>query len=227
MARLSLRNVRCDLKKGALGLGILSVVASGCVDPKADYEEYLNRPVVAREAGTSDVAQAPCAEVLAQNLDGKYFGSCLVKLVGSAFSLAVEQTVVPSADGLSGEIAVSFTALRTDAKTLADTAGDTTVLKPVPVDSDCRYREDVGRLVLPAAANNFGSDLESLDVVLRSKLLTSDRSCSELDGRVPLANLSLNDDGDICVYVRAPADGSLLTIPLEEYVCDPSILLPR
>jgi hypothetical protein len=197
------------------------------VNPKADYEEFLARPVVEREAGASDVAQSPCAEVLAQNLDGKYFGSCLVKAVGVPFSLAVEQTVVPSSDGMSGDIAVSFTALRTDAMTMADTAGDTTVLKPVPLDSECRYREDVGRLVLPAAANNFGTDLESLDVVLRGKILTKDRSCSELDGRVPLANVSFNGDGDICVYVRAPADGSLLTIPMEDYTCDPSLLLPR
>jgi hypothetical protein len=219
--------VRGDFKKWALGLGLLSVGATACVDPKADYEEFLNRPVVVREAGTVDVAQSPCQEVLAQNLNGKYFGSCLVKTVGTPFSLAVEQTVVPSADGMTGEIAVSFTALRTDAKTMADTAGETTVLKPVPVDSECRYREDVGRLVLPAAANSFGTDLESLDVVLRGKLLTKDRSCSELDGRVPLAGVTFNDDGDICIYQRAPDDGSLLTIPSEEYVCDPSLLLPR
>ena len=183
--------------------------------------------MVEREAGMADVAQSPCQEVLAQNLNGKYLGSCLVKAVGVPFSLAVEQTVVPSADGMTGELAASFTALRTDAKTMADTAGETTVLKPVPVDTECRYRQDVGRLVLPAAANNFGTDLESLDVVLRGRLLTKDRSCAELDGRVPLASVSFNDDGDSCIYVRAPDDGSLLTIPLEEHVCDPSLLLPR
>ena len=227
MTRLSLRNVRGDLKKWSLGLGLFSVAAVGCIDPKADYEEYLARPVPVREAGTADVAQSPCAEVLAQNLNGKYFGSCFVKTAGSAFSLAVDQTVVPSSDGLTGEIAISFTALRTDAKTMADTAGATTVLKPVPVDGECRYREDVGTLVLPAAANSIGTDLESVDVVLRGKLLTKDRSCSELDGRVPAYGITFNDDGDACIYVPAPDDGSLVTIAPEEYVCDPSWLLPR
>jgi hypothetical protein len=101
------------------------------------------------------------------------------------------------------------------------------VLKTVPVDGECRYREDVGTLILPAAANSLNRDLESTDVVLRGKLLSAERSCSELDGMVPLISLSLNGDGDICVYLRAPADGSLPTVPTEEFSCDPSLLLPR
>jgi hypothetical protein len=70
-------------------------------------------------------------------------------------------------------------------------------------------------------------DLEADDVVLRGKLLSAERSCSELDGKVPFAMLSLDGDGDVCVYVRAPADNSVPTVPMDEYVCDPSILLPR
>jgi hypothetical protein len=165
--------------------------------------------------------------VLAQNLDGKYFGSCLVKAVGLPFSLSVEQTVRPSADGMTGEIDVSFTALTTMATSLSDTAGNTTVLQTVPVDGNCRYREDVGTLTLPAAANSLNRDLESTNVVLRGKLLSADRSCSELDGRVTLIDLSLDGDGDVCVYLRAPDDGSLPTVSMDDYMCDPSILLPR
>jgi hypothetical protein len=165
--------------------------------------------------------------VLAQNLDGKYFGSCLPKVVGQPFSLSVEQKVRPSADGTTAEIDISFTALSLMATSMADTAGMANVLKTVPVDDECRYREDVGTLILPAAANSFGRDLESVDVVLRGKLLTADRSCSELDAKVPFAGLNLDGDGDVCIYVRAPEDGSLPTISMDEYVCDPSILQPR
>jgi hypothetical protein len=227
MARLQLWKVYRRRTNWALCLGALSSSALGCIDAKGDYEDFLRRPYAQREAGSADVGQSPCAEVLAQNLDGKYFGSCLVKAVGLPFSLAVEQVVRPSADGMTAEIDVSFTALTTVATSLADTAGMTTILPPAPVDSDCRYREDVGTLILPAAANSLNRDLESTNVVLRGKLLSVDRSCSELDGRVPFANLSLDDDGDICVYVRAPEDGSLPTVPMDEYVCDPSLLLPR
>ena len=226
MTRLPLWKVCVAGAKWALCLGLIPA-AAGCVDARGDYEEFLRRPYTPREAGVVDVAQSPCQEVLAQNIEAKYFGSCLVKAVGIPFSLAVEQAVRPAGDGTTGEIDVSFTPLTTTATSLADIAGSTTVLKTVPVDSDCRYREDVGTLILPAAANSLGRDLESTDVVLRGKLLSAERSCSELDGKVPLVNLSLDDDGDICVYLRAPADGSLPTVPMEEYMCDPSILLPR
>ncbi len=227
MTRLPPWKVCRGLTKWALFVGLIPLAASGCVDAKGDYEEYLRRPYVARDAGTVDVGESPCQEVLSHNLDGKYFGTCLPKIVGSPFSLAIEQKVRPSADGMTGEIDISFTALTLMATSLADTAGETTVLKPVPIDSQCRYREDVGTLVLPAAANSLNRDLESVDVVLRGKLLSAERSCSELDGRVPFAGLSLDMDGDICVYIRAPEDGSLPTVPSEEYVCDPSLLLPR
>jgi hypothetical protein len=213
--------------KSALFLGLISLAAFGCVDARGDYEEFLRRPYIPRDAGAADIEQSPCQDVLARNIDGKYFGACLPKVVGSPFFLAVEQQVRASPDGMTGEIDVSFTALNVTATSLADTAGTTTVLKTVPVDSECRYREDVGTLILPAAANSLNRDLESVDVVLRGRLLSAERSCSELDGKVPFANLSLDDDGDICVYIRAPEDGSLPTVPMEEYVCDPSLLLPR
>ena len=228
MTRSPLRNVCRGLSKRVLCLGLVPWAVFGCVDPSSDFEEFVRRPFVPREAGTADVAESPCGEVLAQNLDGKYVGSCLVKAVGVPFSLAVEQKVRPSADGMTGEIDVSFTALRTDATNLSDTTGSTTTLMTVPVDEQCRYREDVGTLILPSAANSLGRDIESTEVVLRGKILTADRSCSELDGRVstPIM-LSFHDDGDVCIYLRAPEDGSLPTLPMEEYVCDPSLLLPR
>jgi hypothetical protein len=227
MSRLSLWKVRGKVTMWTLGLSLVSLAAFGCIDAKADYEEFLRRPYAPPDAGSADVEISPCQEVLAKNLDGKYFGSCRPLATGSPFSLVVEQTVRASPDGITGEIDVSFTALTLMATSLSDTAGNKNVLKTVPVDSECRYREDVGTLILPAAANSLGRDLESVDVVLRGKILSTDRSCSELDGRVPVANLSLNDDGDVCVYVRAPEDGSLPTIAMDEYVCDPSILLPR
>jgi hypothetical protein len=227
MTRLPLWKVRGGLTKWTLGLGLIAVTALGCIDAKADYEEFIRRPHMAREAGAADVAESPCTEVLSQTVDAKYFGSCIPKLVGSPFFLSVEQKVRPSADGTTGELDVSFTALTLMATSMSDTAGNTNVLMTVPIDAECRYRQDVGTLILPAAANSLNRDLESVDVVLRGKLLSAERSCAELDGRVPFAGLSLNEDGDICVYVRAPEDGSLPTVPMEEHVCDPSILLPR
>ncbi|HMJ50989.1 MAG TPA: hypothetical protein VK540_02910 [Polyangiaceae bacterium] len=227
MSRLPLWNVVRILAKRAPWLGLLPCAMSGCVDPRADYEDFGRRPLAEREAGAVDVGQSPCQEVLKGNLDGKFFGSCFVMVTGQPFFLSVDQAVRPSADGMTGEIDISFAALTLKATTMADTAGEVTVLKPTPVDAECRFRQDIGTLTLPAAANSLGTDLVSENVVLRSKILSVDRTCAELDGRVPFAGLSLDSDGDICIYVRAPADGSLPTVPTEEHVCDPSILLPR
>jgi hypothetical protein len=224
MTRLPLWKVRGDLAKWVLGLGGVTMVAA-CVDPRADYDEFVGRPVIQRDAGTVDVEVSPCQELLAQNLSGQYFAKCLVTAVQQPFALAVEQTVRPSADGMTAELDMSFTALTTTATSLNDTAGMKTVLKTVPVDSECRYRQDVGTLILPASANTVGRDVETNDVVFRGRLLSNERSCSELDGKVALLPISLDGDGDACVYVRMPADGSLP--PITDFVCDPSILLPR
>src|SRR5689334_24995659 len=125
MSRLRLRKVLAGDTKAAFGLAFLPLMAFGCVDAKGDYEEYLRRPYIPREAGMADVAQSPCQEVLSGNANGKYFGSCLPKVVGSPFSLSIEQKVRPSADGMTGELDVSFTALKLMATSLADTAGMT------------------------------------------------------------------------------------------------------
>jgi hypothetical protein len=215
--------VRGDLAKWVLGLGGF-LMAAGCVDPRADYDEFIERPVIRRDAGTVDVEVSPCQELLAQNLNGKFFAKCMVAAAQSPFALYVEQTVRPSADGTTAELDMSFTALTMTATSLNDTTGTKTTVK-TPVDSECRFRQDVGTLILPAMANTTGRDIETNDVVFRGRLLSSDRSCSELDGKVVLLPISLDADGDVCMYFRVPDDGSLP--PITEYACDPSILLPR
>ncbi|MET0592895.1 MAG: hypothetical protein ABW133_09360 [Polyangiaceae bacterium] len=227
MTRLPLWKVRASLTKWVLGVGFFPI-AIGCVDPRADYDEFLARPVTQKDAGNVDVQTSPCQELLSQDLNAQYFAKCFVAAVQAPFLLAVEQTVRPSADGMTGELDMSFTALKTTATSLNDTAGMKTVLKTVPVDSECRYRQDAGSLVLPPEANTTGRDVETNDVVFRGRLLSAERSCSELDGKVvaPLM-LSLDADGDVCAYVRMPADGSLPNITNSDFVCDPSLLLPR
>ena len=226
MTRLPLWKVRGALTKWVLGVGFF-LIATGCVDPRADYDEFLARPAIERDAGKVDVEVSPCQDLLAQDLNGQYFAKCFVTAVQQPFLLAVEQTVRPSGDGMTAELDVAFTALTTTATSLNDTAGTKTMVKTT-VDSECRYRQDVGSLVLPAAANSTGRDVETSDIVFRGRLLSVERSCSELDGKVvvPLM-LSLDADGDVCSYVRMPADGSLPPITNADFVCDPSLLLPR
>ena len=73
MMRLPLRKVCGDLAKGALCLGVIPLAAFGCIDARGDYDDFLHRPFTPREAGVADVAESPCRETLAANLNGKYF----------------------------------------------------------------------------------------------------------------------------------------------------------
>ena len=227
MAPLPLWKVKGAARSWAPGVLLLGISVSGCIDPKADYDEFAARPSAQREGGAVDVQLTPCQELLQASASGKFFASCFVKAVQLPFSLSVEHKVRPSADGMTAEFDVQFTALTTTATNLNDTAGDLVVLPTTTIDSECRYRENIGTLILPAAANSLGRDLQSENVSLRGKLQSADRSCAELDGNVPLVNLSLDADGDVCVYLRPNADGSLPTVTTDDYVCDPSSILPR
>ena len=208
-------------------VGALLAIAcgSGCVRPRDDYEEFAKRPLTEREASVVDVHLTDCEQLLKMNLDGLYYTSCHPK-DSAPFALATNQKVTPSADGKTGTLNLSFKPLKVTATSMADTTGDLVTLPETTLNSDCTYKEVVGTLTLGASANALMRDLTATDVVLRGKIQRADRGCSELDGRVDLIMLSLQNDGDICLFIRAPEDGSL---PPDDggYVCDPKILPPR
>jgi hypothetical protein len=198
---------------------------SGCVRPKDDYEDFSKRPLTEREASVVDVQLTPCEELLTKNLDGLYYTGCRPK-DSAPFALATTQKVTPSADGKTGKFNLAFKPLNTMATSMADTVGDLVTLPETTLNSDCTYKEVIGTLTLGANANALQRDLTATDVVLRGQIQSVDRSCAELDGKVDLIMLSLQSDGDICLFIRAPDDGSL---PIIEggYACDPTKLPPR
>ena len=110
---------------------------------------------------------------------------------------------------------------------MSDTAGDPIILQPTTIDTNCAYTENIGTLTLNASANSLGRDLTATNVVLRGKIQSANRACGELDGQVDLIMLSLQGDGDYCVFLPAPSDGSIPTVADADYACDPSELQPR
>jgi hypothetical protein len=212
----------------ALALGVLlgALGAAGCIDPKADYQDFATRPLAEREASVVDVQRTPCEQLIEQDPSGRYFLSCRPMALPTPFGLSIDQTVTTTADGGSA-LLLSFTPLKFGATSLSDTAGDPTSLPATPLSSDCTYTEQIGTLTLGAKATVLDRELTATDVVLRAKLLSKDRDCGELDGKLDLIMLDLSKDGDICVMLRAPADGSVPTIADGDYSCDPSLLPPR
>ena len=213
---------------GSVAFGLLLVVLdlAGCIDPKADYQDFAARPLAEREAGVVDVERTPCQQLIERDPSGKSFMSCRPTALPTPFGLAITQTVTASGNG-EGSLVLSFTPLKFAATNLSETAGDTITLAPTPLSGDCSYTENIGTLTLGRSATVLDRELTATNVVLRAKLLSKDRGCGELDGTVDLIMLDLTQDGDICVMVRAPDDGSVPPVSDGDYSCDPALLPPR
>jgi len=206
---------------------MLTVSTAACIDPKADYEDFAQRPLAEREASVVDVPLTPCQELLKDFPAGKFLATCRPAVTGLPFALLAEQTVTTSPDGVTGTFNMSLQGLKYGATNGSETVGDAIPLAPAMIGSDCTYTDNVGTLVIPAETTILMRELVAENVVLRGKLQSADRSCAELDGNVPLIMLDLNKDGDVCLFLRLPADGTLPTVSDNDYACDPSILPPR
>jgi hypothetical protein len=206
---------------------VIAASGTGCINPRDDYTAFSARPIAQREAGLVDVALTPCQELLNQALSGLYYTSCRPALLPIPFALATHETITPSQDGAGAGLAMTFTPLKTTAMSMSETTGDPIALPQTTIDANCAYTMNIGTLTIGAEANALMRDLTATDVVLRGKYQSIDRQCAELDGNVDLITLSLEQDGDICVFLRAPSDGSLPVVTDGDYACDPSGLQPR
>jgi hypothetical protein len=203
----------------------LAGVVGGCIDPKSDYEDFLTRPLAQMEAGVVDVQLTPCQELLSQDLSGQYYTTCMPKALPKPFALAVNQHFTMTPGG--AKLDFSFKPIRKDSLRLDDTVGDEITLPSTTVSSDCTYTETIGTLVLPGPSNSLGFDLTAENVVLRGKIQKPDRACGELDGNVPLIGLSLEGDGDACLFYRIPPGQMAPTVMPTDFVCDTTLLPPR
>ncbi len=205
------------------------LIASGpaCIDPEGDYHAFAERPLAEREASVVDVALTPCQELLENFRPGKFLATCRPVATGLPFALLAEQSVTTSADGTTSTFNMSLQGLKYEATNGAETVGDRIALTPAVVGSDCTYTDNVGTLVIPAETTVLMRELVAQNVILRGKLQSVERSCAELDGDVPIIGLHLNDDGDVCLFLRLPPDGTLPIVGENDYACDPAMLPPR
>jgi hypothetical protein len=199
--------------------------ASGCINPRDDYNDFATRPLIEREASVADVPLTMCQELLGQNLSGLYLTSCLPMEERAPFALASTLTVTPSEDDTTATLEMSIAPLMLGTTNISDTIAAPQALPKTTINSDCTYTLNVGTLTLGAASNALDRDLTATNVVLRGKFQNVDRSCAELDGQVDIINLSLMGDGDHCVFLRVPADGMFTQV--NDWTCDQSSLPPR
>jgi hypothetical protein len=212
---------------GVLAGAFFLATSAGCINPKDDYADFAQRPLTQHEAGTADVELTDCELLLKQDLSGLYYTSCRPRDLPIPFALRSDVKITPDADGTTATLDMSFTPLKTDAMHMTDTAGSLTMLPETKIDTKCAYTENIGTLTLDAAANSLMRDLQATNVLLRGKLQTPTQSCGELDGDVDLIKLSLQGDGDYCIFKRATEDGPLPVVDDSEYACKASDLQPR
>jgi hypothetical protein len=222
-----------------------TLAASGCIDAKQSYEEFVERQSVPVDAGPSDDGMsrdasetaddgqstsdvdAPlsaCDELLQQNLDGQYFTACLPVATQLPFFLSVNQKVTRSPNGGPPILDFSFTPLLVKATDTSQTVGDLVTLPPVPIHDDCTFDEVIGTLTLPKLANSLDRELVAEEAVLHGRFVSAERSCAGLFATVPLINLKLN--GDHCVFIKLPPGSPVPTVSAQDYDCGPPAPAP-
>src|SRR5436309_8293465 len=128
MTRRSLPVVRVASPKVVFATLLSAFIAAGCIDPKADYQDFASRPLSEREAGLVDVQHTPCQELIEQDPSGRYYLSCRPMALPTPFGLAITQTLTAPSGGGVADFVLSFTPLMFGAANFPQSAGDTTTL---------------------------------------------------------------------------------------------------
>ena len=212
----------------AVALWTSLLASGGCIDPRGDYDDFVARAssIPPPEAGAADtgIASIPCSEVLSSGPSGTFFGACLTTASAgdatSAIYVVVQNDVVPSADGMTGQLTVTQTFLALHATNISQTAGPPLAYPPVTITPACTYVLDAGTVHIPASANSAAVDLVLDGTRYRGKIFTDSDSCSALDATITApVTVDLTKGGNYCVFRRAPASGAVTPFTLADFAC--------
>jgi hypothetical protein len=201
------------------GLSVLmTMLAFACVDPKGDFESYIERTNTMRgvvpDTGAVD---APAIEVGDADLDaGKatYFTSCLPAVFSGtpeiSFIFLTELTLA------GGKVTMTNYPLKEDATTLSksETLGSPHSSMEATIAMDNTFTATVGPVNIPGKSQRIGdSELVLADVVYLGKILGKERICAEMNGRstAPISQ-DFNGTGDFCISVLLPEGSPLPTL---------------
>lgn len=195
----------------------LGALAFACVDPKGDFESYIERTNTMRgvnpDTGTVD---APVFEVGDADLDaGKttYFTSCLPGVFLSSPELSF--IFLTEVNLAGGKLTMTNYPLKQDATKLSksETVGTPHSSMESTIAADNTFTATVGPLTIPGTSQRIGdSDIAMVDIVYRGKILGKERICSELDGRSTAPTTQdFNMPGDFCISVLLDEGASLPT----------------
>jgi hypothetical protein len=204
-----------------LGAGAFcSLVATACVDPQSDYNDYLNRTADARATPPSggDDAELPDADLAdAAGFKGTYAMVCGNQLVGNTGAqstrFVANITYTPSVDS-GGSFTFSDQPLTAGATTITDLAvgGDATTPQTVPVSPQGTCTISSGGTTIPGSADIVvqGAPIVFSDSALHFVISSSTQICASTTGDItaPVAE-TLVAGQNTCVFI--PTSGAFTT----------------
>ncbi|MGH7437909.1 MAG: hypothetical protein ACRENE_19695 [Polyangiaceae bacterium] len=202
-------------------------VSSGCIDPRADYDAFVARAIVADaqppSSGDAEPTE-PCPQVLSGQATGVFYGACLTTAASGdlrqATYVKLDSMLTANADHTAGTLTVQLTSLRFGATNVSDTVGATQSPPPAPISPQCTYVIEAGTTTIPAQADYATTELVLTNTRYRGKLVSEDESCAALDATVTTpVTVDLTMGGNYCVFRRAPADGAVTPFALSDFQC--------
>jgi hypothetical protein len=190
---------------GAIALvATLIGVGFACVDPKGDYDNYLERTNTMRGSGAVDATPFEVGDVDVNAGNATYFVSCLPAVFISVPETSMLMYMEANVSG--GKVSFQNYPLKDSATKFAksETIGAPHGVTDITMNADNTFTANIGTVLIPGKSQRItDSDLEIVNVAYETRILSNDRMCAELQGTVTKPTPSdLMKPGDFCVIVR-------------------------
>ena len=206
-----MRHWKTSAKRLAIGstvFGVGFLLVGACVNPRQQYDDYLDRTADAR-GGIAVVSDASFeGSAPGGGFTATYSLVCYPHLfsnVAQSLELAAMITFVPDGSG-GGTISGALTPLRGMATLLSDAVGPPFATWTAPVDAQAQFDIDLGNnLTLPAASNPVQpAPIVFATAHLQGILVGQDKFCAGFAGHVtsPI-DFPLDATLDFCLFKRA------------------------
>jgi hypothetical protein len=207
----------------------IAIAGAACVDPRTDYDDFVNRTNGVRGVSTAAPSDAAVQEAAA--IDGgftaaPFFVACLPHLVGGNLTKALRfvgtlsYTPTSMTGTKAGKLDIAITPLTVHSTDLSAIVGDPITASTVAVGDDGSFLADFGAPIVKGAANPISTnDIVFSSISITGKLLRDDYACGNLNGVITSPQMIVLDEPDnYCIFERLPAlTGTTPTITADQF----------
>lgn len=209
----------------SVSAGLLATVVGACIpDPHGDYDRFVDDTADMRKTANVDAGPIDAAAPV-EAVEGLYYGACLASLafgrIDRLLRFHTQTSFVPEGSGGKLKLTLIPLTVQADTVSLANTIGDPIITPESAVAADGAFTADLGTAGVPGEANPIsGRPIVIEGTKLTGRFGSKDRFCAELDGQVTVPiRQTLNDPGDICLFLPLNEGDAIPTLTKEEFVC--------